>query len=104
MSLERESLLEKKVVIIGIGIAGAVHARALEDVPGVVLIAGIDTSSRTLTFRGNKAPMYPSVFEMMSESKPHPDIVVVATPTQTHARVIASARVPAVTGPQRAVP
>ncbi len=79
--------MEKKVVIIGIGIAGAVHARALEDVPGVVLIAGIDTSSRTLTFRGNKAPMYPSVFEMMSESKLHPDIVVVATPTQTHAKV-----------------
>ena len=67
--------------------AGAVHARALEDFPNVALLAGIDTSSRTLTFRGDKAPIYPSVFEMMSESKLQPNIVVVATPTPTHADV-----------------
>jgi predicted dehydrogenase len=79
--------LEQKVVIIGIGIAGAVHARVLEDIPGVSLVAGIDTSSRDLVFRGNKTPIYPSVFDMTSESELHPDIVVVATPTPTHAEV-----------------
>ena len=72
--------MEHKVLIIGIGMAGMVHARALEDVPDVALIAGIDTSSRALAFRGDKAPIYSSVFEMMSESTFHPDIVVVATP------------------------
>lgn len=79
--------MEHKVLIIGIGMAGMVHARALEDVPDVALIAGIDTSSRALAFRGDKAPIYSSVFEMMSESTFHPDIVVVATPTSTHAEV-----------------
>jgi predicted dehydrogenase len=79
--------LEQKVVIIGIGIAGTVHARVLEDIPGVSLVAGIDTSSRDLTFRGSKMPIYPSVFDMTSESALHPDIVVVATSTPTHAEV-----------------
>jgi predicted dehydrogenase len=79
--------LEQKVVIIGIGMAGAVHARALEDIPGVALVAGIDTSSRDLTFRGKKTPIYPSVFDMVSENELGPDIAVVATPTATHAKV-----------------
>ena len=79
--------MEQKVVIVGIGIAGTEHARALEDVPGASLIAGVDTSSRTLIFRGNKIPVYSSVFEMMSDGTLHPDIVVVATPTPTHAKM-----------------
>lgn len=88
MSLKRGPL-EHKVVIIGIGMAGTVHARALEDVDvaGIVLVAGIDTTSRSLTFRGNTVPVYPSVFDIISESEIHPDIVVVATPTPTHAEV-----------------
>ena len=79
--------MEQKVLLIGIGMAGVVHARALEDFPDLTLIAGIDTSSRTLAFRGGEVPIYSSVFEMMSESKLPPDIVVVATPTSTHADV-----------------
>lgn len=77
----------QKVVVIGIGMAGAVHARALEDIPDYVLLAGIDTCSRTLTFRGNEVPVYRSVFDMSSEKKLRPDIFVVATPTPTHAQV-----------------
>lgn len=79
--------MQQQVVIIGIGIAGTVHARVLEDIPSVALVAGIDKSSRNLTFRGNKMPVYPSVFDMTSESELHPDIVVVATPTRTHAQI-----------------
>jgi predicted dehydrogenase len=83
--------LEHRVVVIGVGVAGTVHARALEDVPEMTIVAGIDTSSRTLTFRGNEVSVFPSVFDFMSECEIHPDIVpdiiVVATPTPTHAEV-----------------
>ena len=79
--------MEKKAVIIGIGIAGTVHARVLEDFPGVTLVAGIDTSSRNLDFRGSKTPVYSSVFDITSESQLDPDIIVIATPTPTHAAV-----------------
>ena len=79
--------MTQKVVIIGIGMAGTAHARALEDFPGVALIGGIDTCSRTLTFRDKEIPVYPSVFDMWSGNKLRPDIVVVATPTPTHAQV-----------------
>ena len=77
----------QKVVIIGIGMAGTAHARALEGVPGAALIAGIDKGSRTLNFRGNEVPIYTSVFDMWCEKKLHPDVIVVATPTPTHAQV-----------------
>lgn len=77
----------RKIVIVGLGTAGLVHARALEDIPGVAVVAGIDTSqSRPLTFRGAAVPTYPSVFDTTSD-RLDPDIVVVATPTPTHAQV-----------------
>ena len=81
----------RKVIIIGIGIAGTVHAKALEEVPDVTIVAGIDTSSRTLTFRNNKIPVYTSMFDLLSESDLYPDIVVIATPTPTHAQVCGEA-------------
>lgn len=87
LALEREVLLVQKVVIVGIGIAGTVHARVLEDFPGVALVAGIDAGARDLTFRGTKVPVYPSLFDMTADIKVQPDIVVVATPTPTHAEV-----------------
>jgi hypothetical protein len=79
--------LGQKVVIVGIGIAGMVHARVLEGFPEIALVAGIDPCPRDLTFRGNKVPVYPSLFEMTADTKNQPDIVVVATPTPTHAQV-----------------
>lgn len=79
--------MEQKVVIVGVGIAGTVHARVLEGFPGVTVVAGIDTAARDLTFRGIKVPVYPSFFEMTAAMKSQPDIVVVATPTPTHAKV-----------------
>jgi predicted dehydrogenase len=82
------SLPSRNVVVIGLGIAGAVHVSALEEMPDIAVIAGIDTSaSRRLTFRGDEVPVYPSVFDMISECRLRPDIVVVATPTSAHADV-----------------
>jgi predicted dehydrogenase len=78
--------LEQKVVIVGVGMAGTVHARVLQDFPGVAVVAGIDTSVRDLTFRGTEVPVYLSLFDMTADSELQPDIVVVATPTAAHAK------------------
>lgn len=87
LSLKRGPL-DQKVVVIGVGMAGTDHARALEDVPGITIVAVVDTSSsRTLTFRGNTVPVFPSVFDFMSKCETDPDIIVVATPTPTHEEV-----------------
>ena len=78
--------MDQKVVIVGVGIAGAVHARVLQHFPGVAVVAGIDPSVRDLTFRGTKVPVYSSLFDMTADSELQPDIVVVATPTPAHAQ------------------
>jgi predicted dehydrogenase len=67
--------------------AGMVHASALENFPDITIVAGIDTSPRSLTFRGSKVPVYSSAFDIISESDVLPDIVVVATPTPMHSEV-----------------
>jgi predicted dehydrogenase len=54
------------------------------------VIAGIDCNlSRELTFRKSGLPVYPGVFEAVSQDL-DPNIVVVATPTKTHADVCAN--------------
>ena len=83
--------MEKKAVIIGIGIAGTVHARVLEDFPAVTLVAGVDASLRNLDFRGSKTPVYSSVLDITSESQLDPNMIVIATPTPTHAAVCGEA-------------
>jgi predicted dehydrogenase len=88
------------VLLIGLGAIGQTHARALESVhespespdsaprAGVVagVVAGVDIDgARTLRFRGVDRPVYRSVREA---SEAHaPAIVVIATPTGTHASV-----------------
>jgi predicted dehydrogenase len=67
--------------------AGVVHAKALEDVPGAVLVAGIDIDPRVLNFRGDRVPVYRSVPDTAFQDCLNPDIVVIATPTSTHADV-----------------
>lgn len=81
-------LSAQKIVVVGIGTAGTVHVRALEDIPQVTVIAGVDISaSSRLTFRENDVPVYPTLFDSLSEQRLHPDVVVVATPTPTHAKI-----------------
>lgn len=43
LSLKRGPL-DQKVVVIGIGMAGTDHARALEDVPGITIVAGVEST------------------------------------------------------------
>lgn len=81
------SISPRKIVVIGLGTAGTDHVKALEDIPYATVIAGIDTDpSRTLTFRRREVAVYPGAFEAISH-KLDPDLVVIATPTHTHAGV-----------------
>ena len=78
------------MLLIGLGVIGQTHARALEfasesGLP-VDVVAGVDVDrARTLRFGGVDRPVYPSVREA-SEAQ-LPAIVVIATPTGTHAAV-----------------
>lgn len=77
----------RRVLIVGLGTAGLVHAKALEEFAQVTVIAGIDTdTSRTMTFRGGQVNVYPGVFDATSDNL-DPNVVIIATPTPTHAVV-----------------
>jgi predicted dehydrogenase len=77
----------QKVMIVGVGAAGTVHAKALEGFPDAAVIAGVDIDqSRILTFRGQRVPVYPTVFDTTNRGL-DPDIVVIATSTQSHRQV-----------------
>jgi predicted dehydrogenase len=83
----RVSESARRVMIVGLGAAGLVHAKALEEFAQVTVIAGIDTdTSRALTFRESQVNVYPGVFDTTSD-KLDPNVVVIATPTPTHAQV-----------------
>jgi predicted dehydrogenase len=74
------------VLVVGLGAIGQTHARALEATPSADVVAGVDVDgSRTLTFRGADRPVYPSVREASEACEP--GLVVIATPTGTHAAV-----------------
>jgi predicted dehydrogenase len=77
----------RNVMVVGLGAAGLVHVKALEEFPQVTVIAGIDTDlSQTLTFRERKVPVYPGIFDAASD-KLAPGVVIIATPTPAHALV-----------------
>jgi predicted dehydrogenase len=82
------SVPRQKLVIVGLGTAGWTHIRALEQLPGLTVVAGVDTDpgqSRTFTFRGADVPVYTELMD--AGRRCDPDIVVIATPTPTHAAV-----------------
>ena len=75
-----------RVLLVGLGAIGGTHARALEAVPSAEVVAGVDVDrSRRLEFRGLDRPVYPGVREAAEACEP--DLVVIATPTGTHAAV-----------------
>jgi hypothetical protein len=81
------------VLLVGLGAIGATHTRALEATPSADIVAGVDVDgSRTLTFRGADRPVYRSL-RAASEALPvrDPDLVVIATPTGSHAAVCGQA-------------
>jgi predicted dehydrogenase len=75
-----------RVLLVGLGAIGGTHARALEAVPSAEVVAGVDVDrSRRLEFRGLDRPVYPGMREAGESCEP--DLVVIATPTGTHAAV-----------------
>ncbi len=82
------------MLLVGLGAIGQTHARAIEALPALGpradvladVLAGVDVDgARTLRFRGQDRPVYPS---LQAASSAHtPAIVVIATPTGTHAAV-----------------
>ena len=77
---------DKSIVVVGLGLAGCDHVRALEQTPGVAVVAAVDTDPRrTLTFHGHRVPVYRAIFD--AKSRHDPDVVVIASPTPTHAKV-----------------
>jgi predicted dehydrogenase len=81
------SVSEQNVIVVGLGAAGLVHVKALEEFPLITVIAGIDIDlSRTLKFRNHQISVYPGIVGAARE-KLDADIVIIATPTATHAKV-----------------
>jgi predicted dehydrogenase len=81
-----------RVLLVGLGAIGETHARALEATPSAEVVAGVDVDgTRTLEFRGADRPVYPGVREASEACEAGegcgPDLVVIATPTGTHAAV-----------------
>lgn len=76
----------REVVIVGLGAIGGVHLRALEAISDVTVVAGIDTASPPgLAFRGRAVPVYAGVTD--AAFRHDPSLVIVTTPTPTHAAV-----------------
>ena len=78
-------VLDRKIMVVGLGIAGQAHVKSLEQLPNLSVIAGIDTDpslGSLLIFREDKVPVYRELMDAARRHDPH--IVVVATPTPTH--------------------
>lgn len=85
-----------RIAIIGLGNVAAAHLAALELVPGVNVVAGVNVNpARTLAFRGAPRPVLGSVAALSGADRP--DAAVVTVPTAEHMRVcreLAAAGVP----------
>ena len=75
-----------RIGIVGLGWAAtAFHAPALERVPGAVVVGGCDTSGerRAAWEKATSAPAFETLDELVARAAP--DVVVVATPPDSHA-------------------
>lgn len=79
---------DHQILIVGLGDVARSHLRALEQTQGADVVAGVDTAPRPgLTFRAHPVPVYPALRD--AGDRHDPDVVVIATPTPTHAAVCA---------------
>jgi predicted dehydrogenase len=75
-----------KILIIGLGDVAATHLTVLEQIPDAQVVAGVDIEPKDgLTFRGRPLPVYQSLGNVAGHHQV--DVVVIATPTPTHAAV-----------------
>jgi len=75
-----------QILIAGLGEVAQTHLRVLEQTPGADVVAGLDIAAKPeMTFRGHTAPLYRTPEDAAAHHDP--DVVVIATPTPTHATV-----------------
>ncbi|MGH3717748.1 MAG: Gfo/Idh/MocA family protein [Pseudonocardiaceae bacterium] len=83
---ETEPEALREIVVIGLGEVAQIHLTVLEQIPTIDVVAGVDSGGASVvTFRGRGIPVYATVRDAGADH--HPDVVVVATPTPTHAAV-----------------
>jgi len=77
----------QKLLLVGLGTIADAHLSALQHIDGVDVLGGVDIAPPpSLLFRGRDIPLYKSLGEAATAGH-DPDVVVVATPTPTHASV-----------------
>jgi predicted dehydrogenase len=75
-----------RVGFVGLGIIAETHLEVLAELPEVVLEFTVDPKvARAPGFRGAEPPHYPGLEEALDAHQP--DLIVIATPTSTHARL-----------------
>ena len=80
--------LSHEILIVGLGAAARTHLTVLEQISGTEVSAGVDLAALSgLTFRGRAVPVYKTVKD--AGDRHDPGVVIVATPTPTHAAVCA---------------
>lgn len=74
-----------RVALVGLGKISAAHRSALERFPDIEAVVGMDLDrSRQVRFRGEDIPVYSTLDRMLRHD---PNVIIVATPTQTHSSV-----------------
>jgi predicted dehydrogenase len=76
-------------LIVGLGEVGQTHIAALDQTPGTEVVAGVDIVELSAEFRGRSLPVYKTV--QQAAVYHDPDVVVIATPTSTHAAMCGQA-------------
>ncbi|MGH3907869.1 MAG: Gfo/Idh/MocA family protein [Pseudonocardiaceae bacterium] len=76
-----------EIIVVGLGDVAQTHLTVLAQIRNVDVVAGVDPAAgpSTVTFRGRGIPVYRTVLDAGADH--NPDVVVVATPTPTHAAV-----------------
>jgi predicted dehydrogenase len=76
----------RAILLVGLGAVADTHLTALQDIAGAEIVAGVDSApGRALTFRRRQLPVYRTLREAAEVRAP--SLVVVMTPTPTHADV-----------------
>jgi predicted dehydrogenase len=84
---------KRTAILIGLGEAGETHLEVMVRIPAIAVMSAVDKAPRSevlsqeKTFKllnDNKIPLYNSLADV---GQSQPDIVVIATPTPTHAKV-----------------
>jgi len=79
----------RRVGIVGLGKIAEAHARALASIPDLAVVAGADVRpGATLGFGEHAIPVYRSAQELCGRHEL--DVLIVATPTSTHAELCAT--------------